>query len=212
MRKSLRALLQLLTLSYLLFALSTVLAPPAAAIPLCGDGVCQTSGHPFGEDCEICPEDCGGSCTICGNSFCTYPETSCTCSADCGSCPGTTDTDGDGVYDDTDNCVNTHNPNQANCDGDAKGDACDDVNGTYQQVDYRMCYASGASYGDGTSDTYAYFESRYVDTSACNNPDFWANAGSPYHYCSDLSYGYDCCVRWFGSYDCAVNYGFYSCH
>ena len=36
------------------------------------------------------------------------------------------DSDGDGVFDDTDNCINTVNPNQADSDNDGLGDACDD--------------------------------------------------------------------------------------
>lgn len=36
-----------------------------------------------------------------------------------------TDTDGDGVADGTDNCDREPNPDQANIDGDAKGDVCD---------------------------------------------------------------------------------------
>ncbi len=36
-----------------------------------------------------------------------------------------TDTDGDGVLDDDDNCPNTPNSNQADSDGDFLGDACD---------------------------------------------------------------------------------------
>jgi uncharacterized repeat protein (TIGR01451 family) len=38
---------------------------------------------------------------------------------------GGTDTDGDGAYDSTDNCPDTPNPDQADIDGDALGDACD---------------------------------------------------------------------------------------
>ena len=40
------------------------------------------------------------------------------------------DQDGDGVLDITDNCIYVQNPNQANMDGDAQGDACDgDIDG-----------------------------------------------------------------------------------
>lgn len=37
------------------------------------------------------------------------------------------DTDGDGVPDETDNCINTANPDQSDKDGDGDGDACDSV-------------------------------------------------------------------------------------
>jgi hypothetical protein len=37
----------------------------------------------------------------------------------------TTDRDGDGVRDEDDNCIQMPNPDQANCDGDQFGDACD---------------------------------------------------------------------------------------
>lgn len=36
------------------------------------------------------------------------------------------DSDGDGVPDCADNCIDTPNPDQADCDGDGAGDACDD--------------------------------------------------------------------------------------
>jgi len=42
----------------------------------------------------------------------------------------TTDSDGDGVLDGTDNCVGRPNPDQSNIDGDIKGDVCDpDIDG-----------------------------------------------------------------------------------
>jgi hypothetical protein len=37
----------------------------------------------------------------------------------------TTDSDGDGIPDDTDNCINTPNPDQEDSDGDTIGDLCD---------------------------------------------------------------------------------------
>lgn len=43
-----------------------------------------------------------------------------------GSCVAPTDTDGDGVGDDKDNCKTVDNAGQTDTDGDGKGDACDD--------------------------------------------------------------------------------------
>lgn len=54
---------------------------------VCGDGSCGGGTPPLGENCESCPQDCGGSCSICGNGFCGGTETCSTCSADCGACP-----------------------------------------------------------------------------------------------------------------------------
>jgi len=57
--------------------------------PHCGNGECDVVA---GEDCEVCPQDCG-SCTVCGNGVCEpgqpveNPES---CPEDCGLC-------GDGV-------------------------------------------------------------------------------------------------------------------
>ena len=52
---------------------------------VCGDNSCDQGG-PNSEDCETCPEDCGGPCTICGNGNCGSGESCSTCSADCGAC------------------------------------------------------------------------------------------------------------------------------
>jgi len=50
--------------------------------------------------------------------------------------PAPADSDGDGVFDDSDNCLFTPNPDQADADGDGFGDACaGDVGGDPPEVD-----------------------------------------------------------------------------
>ncbi len=48
-------------------------------VPWCGDGSCDT-----GEDCVICPADCG--CTACGDGKCNGEENCSSCGLDCGVC------------------------------------------------------------------------------------------------------------------------------
>jgi hypothetical protein len=71
---------------------------------------------------------CGGSTLTCDPGWerdCQYdPDTR---RVEC-CCVQIPDSDGDGVRDEHDNCRYTPNPNQANCDGDAMGDACDPEN------------------------------------------------------------------------------------
>ena len=89
-------------------------------------------------DCEV-DSDCPGS-SVCTGGECT-PRTvqACDEATPCpdgfacnatGVCeavvPGVTDTDGDGVTDDVDNCPAAANPDQADADADGTGDACDD--------------------------------------------------------------------------------------
>ena len=78
----------------------------------------------------VCPVQAGGNCEpfFCGDGVCTFNESCSSCPIDCGPC--TSDSDGDGIPDNVDNCPNVANADQANCDGDAAGDACDNFNGT----------------------------------------------------------------------------------
>ena len=48
-----------------------------------------------------------------------------TCSDDNGTSNPAADADNDGVVDESDNCINTANPEQADADNDGIGDACD---------------------------------------------------------------------------------------
>jgi hypothetical protein len=68
------------------FAAAAVADPPSSFY-VCGDDSCGGGTPPIGENCESCPEDCGGPCSICGNNFCGGTETCSTCATDCGTCP-----------------------------------------------------------------------------------------------------------------------------
>ena len=63
------------------------------------------------------------------------------------------DTDGDGVPDNLDNCINVANPSQLDADGDGYGNACDadlDNNGTVSATDFALMRSVlGASSGSG---------------------------------------------------------------
>lgn len=72
--------------------------------------------------------------------------------------PDTTDTDGDGYPDGSDNCQTISNPSQANADGDGFGDACDtdddndSVLDTTDNCDYTSNVAQTDTNNDGEGD------------------------------------------------------------
>lgn len=60
---------------------------------------------------------------------------------------GGTDTDGDGIYDNADNCPDTPNPDQTDTDGDGLGDACDPSSAVIEigaTVDPQTAYSGDA--------------------------------------------------------------------
>ncbi len=101
------------------------------------------------------------------------------------------DFDRDGVPNLSDNCWCAANPNQANCDGDSLGDACDSVDNSW----YRVAIGSQACYVDVDNHVYKYtIEMYYGDTwrSGCTgavctkkylNYDFDCSIGSDLNAC-----------------------------
>jgi hypothetical protein len=82
------------------------------------------------------------------------------------------DTDGDGVPSGRDNCPSVSNPNQANCDGDALGDACETDLGRYTLVRFgnTLCQFDPDLHIDG-ADVEIYTADLYRDTSCRHLPD-----------------------------------------
>lgn len=98
--------------------------------------------------------DCGGSrCPVCGLGKSCDSNSDCTSTAECksGACTlRQIDSDGDRIFDDTDNCLEIPNEDQADVDEDGIGDECD------QDSD-----------NDGLPDT---FELKYFDCVTCADP------------------------------------------
>jgi hypothetical protein len=110
---------------------------------------------------------------VCGPSLpcdtrCTDAEGTWVTCEDSGRC-STGDGDYDGVLTPDDNCPRHYNPDQSDCDGDGRGDACDTDNGIFQAVTDRVCYIDEDGFPLwGTIEYYA--ERRMVDVSSCGSP------------------------------------------
>ena len=121
-----------------LLALTLALAPSG-----CGGDTPSPSGSLCLPSCalRVCGGDgCGGSCGVCAaGSECTLgqcvsgvepaPDASAPAdtasAADTAAASGPVDSDQDLVLDHLDNCVGVYNPDQADLDGDRRGDPCD---------------------------------------------------------------------------------------
>ena len=124
------------------------------------------------------PSDyCSSKCTLATcNQGCydQFIRQGTTCGQYLSNFPVPRDIDGDGVV--ADNCPCVANADQANCDADAYGDACDPLVGVYVAD---AAYTRIACYAD--EDILAFpprtkaevrLETRYVDTSACRPPRY----------------------------------------
>ena len=106
---------------------------------------------------------------------CPYEFASTSQDSDGDGCIDPTDQDGDGILDANDNCILVPNPNQANLDDDAQGDACDgDIDGD------NVTNVAPIHYTNGTSQDLC----PYVDaTGNDKNQDGCIDEGEPCKKC-----------------------------
>jgi len=139
---------------------------------------------------QQCFTDCMYTCTT--SHRCDASCTSnCDTQSSCGEY-GVCNPDPDGDVWIADNCPYTYNPDQADCDGDLIGDACDSVNGSYVAVgDWELCHIVGRSHL-GFSDVAGQYEKRWTDQSSCGSPDKWTLLNGEKHDC--LQAVWSCCL------------------
>jgi hypothetical protein len=83
------------------------------------------------------------------------------------------DPEADGVDWLSDNCPEAYNPNQADCDGDGKGDVCDSMNGTFVPSGKKIACASDVDRSIYETTTEVKYHQLYVDISSCHSADRW---------------------------------------
>lgn len=115
------------------------------------------------------------------------------------------DFDSDGVLWNVDNCPATYNPGQEDCDGDSVGNACDNLNGNFVVVNgsLRKCQIVGRTHV-GYVDVRMRYNSELMDTSSCGSSNRCSAFDTTQFTCYLSTVG-DCCVTYFGYYDC-INY------
>lgn len=145
-------------------------AGQAMAIPVCGNGVCDTGFPP--ETPQSCPQDC------------SPPD----------------DSDGDGIYNTFDNCPANWNPNQEDCDNDGLGDICDSVDGDYvpSSIQNQTCYIDKDDkvffyYLE------EWQESMEYDQSSCNSPNRWTRTRAQKVTCPLFQGEVYCCYAKIGT-------------
>lgn len=137
-------------------------------------------------ECETACRQDYLACIRAGHSGCDQSYQWCL-----GDCPDH-DSDGDGVLNGSDNCVFVSNPDQADCDGDGNGDACDSVNASYQTVvPEQTCWTDKDShFGYFTFEHHVEWLER--DMSSCGAPDRWQRRIREDNDCVAIS-DFDCC-------------------
>jgi hypothetical protein len=149
---------------------------------------------------SLCANACGSPgigdpCSSCRAGFNTWTT--------CGQYWGrpANDLDGDGVVNTSDNCQCAANSNQANCDGDASGDACDYQDNSWRliTVGTRNCFLDEDQHWDGTT-LELYYQNVYRST--CTGQTCYNKYLRSTTTCSWGSNTYNCCNNKWGSIEC----------
>lgn len=145
-----------------------------------------------------CRDQCMSNYFRCMSS-CSTPVNQCgRCAQEfdrCNNACGSLDSDADGVADSLDNCSAVFNPTQANCDGDAWGDACDSLNARYQAQPAHTCLVSKTEWFQQEVEFRHYAEWVEHDVSTCGAgaPDIWHRAVFGTWTCPILTGDFACC-------------------
>jgi hypothetical protein len=161
---------------------TAIFLSPLALTPAYAD--CSTACNQSYNECRT---SCGGNCDqLCLDdlnscmSYCQYA-----------------DSDSDGINDPYDNCPDTANSNQANCDGDAAGDACDSQDNSWTRISIgtTMCAVDEGSKPLGKE-----IKISYQDTwqSSCTSSTCYKKVGKYTYTCtwgSEASNLLQCCRK-----------------
>lgn len=163
---------------------------------------CQGIDGPYWcGDPNACPAVCsepGATCDTPCKLFSTWST--------CGG--GGNDLDNDGVANDFDNCVCTANSNQADCDTDGMGDACDPANENWVLIQFLSACAWESDAHWNSWGVQLYRGEVYRNTcnnSTCVKKQLVDDGSCCYEFCEGGESGRDCCYHSFNNHPVCAN-------